>query len=103
MSNLPNEDKRPRAVINGMPQEEYNTWMFLADKEAGIKPYTYVIKQSDLTDFIQAYGDTRELEGRKAEVNTLNKKLDDVSSDEKATFTTLYLLERANELKDKTL
>ena len=48
------DSELPRAVQNGMSMEEYHTWMFLADKEAGTEPYTYVIKQSDLTAFIRS-------------------------------------------------
>lgn len=50
-TNLVNDD-RPRAVQNGMSQEEYDTWMFLADKKGLEEPYTFAIKQSDLTKFI---------------------------------------------------
>lgn len=46
---------RPRAVQNGMSQEEYDTWMFLTDKKALDEPYTFAIKQSDLTKFLQGY------------------------------------------------
>lgn len=46
---------RPRAVQNGMSQEEYDTWMFLSDKKALDEPYTFAIKQSDLTKFLQKY------------------------------------------------
>ena len=46
---------RPRAVQNGMSQEEYDTWMFLTDKKALDEPYTFAIKQSDLTKFLQKY------------------------------------------------
>lgn len=47
--------KMPRAVQNGMSQEEYDTWMFLTDKKALDEPYTFAIKQSDLTKFLQGY------------------------------------------------
>ncbi len=47
------EDSRPRAVQNGMSQAEYDTWMFLFDKPVAEEPYVYMVKQSDLTDFIQ--------------------------------------------------
>ena len=47
--------KMPRAVQNGMSQEEYDTWMFLTDKKALDEPYTFAIKQSDLTKFLQKY------------------------------------------------
>lgn len=47
--------KMPRAVQNGMSQEEYDTWMFLSDKKALDEPYTFAIKQSDLTKFLQKY------------------------------------------------
>lgn len=50
-----NNDERPRAVQNGMSQAEYDTWMFLAEKESLDEPYTYAIKQSDLTTFINRY------------------------------------------------
>lgn len=44
----------PRAVQNGMSQAEYDTWMFLADKPALDEPYTYAIKQVDLTRLIRS-------------------------------------------------
>lgn len=50
-----NNDERPRAVQNGMSQAEYDTWIFLAEKEALDEPYTYAIKQSDLTAFLRYY------------------------------------------------
>lgn len=46
------DDELPRAVQNGMSQEEYDTWMFLNGKRALNEPYTYAIKQSDLTRFV---------------------------------------------------
>lgn len=45
----------PRAVQNGMSQEEHDTWMFLSDKKALDEPYTFAVKQSDLTKFLQGY------------------------------------------------
>lgn len=45
----------PRAVQNGMSQEEHDTWMFLSDKKALDEPYTFAVKQSDLTKFLQKY------------------------------------------------
>lgn len=47
-------DEMPRAVRNGMSLAEYDTWMFLADKEALDEPYTYKINQSDITALINA-------------------------------------------------
>lgn len=45
-------DDRPRAVQNGMSQAEYDTWMFLSDKEALDKPYTYAVSSSDLAKLL---------------------------------------------------
>ena len=57
-------DKKPRAVKNGMSQAEYDTWMFLVDKLTVNEPYTYAIKQSDLTAFITSQTKKAELKGR---------------------------------------
>lgn len=51
----PRPTEPSRAVKSGMSQAEYDTWMFLADKETGTKPYTFLIRQSDLTEFLGAY------------------------------------------------
>lgn len=55
--------KMPRAVQNGMSQEEYDTWIFLSDKKALDEPYTFAIKQSDLTKFLQKYIRREDLAG----------------------------------------
>lgn len=54
---LSNADELPRAVQNGMSPEEHATWMFLTDKKALDEPYTFAIKQSDLTKFITTYAE----------------------------------------------
>ncbi len=74
------EDTRPRAVQNGMSQEEYDTWMFLADKAASDEPYTYMIKQSDLTKWLATLIRT---EQKKLLAEIGEPKLEDAINEEK--------------------
>lgn len=57
-------DKTPRAVKNGMSQDEYDTWLFLANKPACSEPYTYIIKQSEITAWVANLIAIKELESR---------------------------------------
>lgn len=64
MTPLNEIEKTPMAVKNGMSQAEYDTWKFLSDKEACNEPYTYKIKQSDLTKLIAQSEKRAEIRGK---------------------------------------
>jgi len=92
------KSREPRAIQNGMSPAEYATWMFLSDKDSGIEPYSYIVRQEDLTRFLQK-------QNTLSSINELERI--DIDEDGKVLWTydesgdmAQTLIERIAELKE---